>query len=432
MSEKHLTELAWKTLLTKYKIKETKLTKALADFGKCEEKDADARIKALAAVDKEAELLKKEHKANKELETYLVEMLKEVEKSQKAAELLKKAPKEKPPAKDKGAEENKGAKDKEKEEKGKEGKEKESEEGAGKKPKAEEEEDPVVNLKGALTGAMGRVKARKPADPPMGAMICQVGKEFGVLLSPNAGSAQQNILKGLMKGASHKFAKGTCEWSKGDLYTIVLQSPLSGAAAGVKAFLLKHTGVTYKIRVGVPGAMEEDLTESKVGESGNEGKKTSEAPGAKKAPDEVKPQGETPTKPTTNPTLTSYVKAKKEWKAAKAAAEKNIASLKAAILQQCDPEIEGLVKAKIDVWDGILSVVDDSFLIPLIDEAIKETEPERQTQHNQKLAGSVTKLASALQQHPLAAVADANPFGKFYISGPLNLMLNRLGETFVA
>src|SRR5687767_14658811 len=99
MSEKHLTELAWKTLATKHKLKDPKLGKALADLAKGDAANPDAQLKAMAAVDKEVEVLKKEQKANKEVTAYLEEILKETEKSRKAAELTKKAPKPKTPAK---------------------------------------------------------------------------------------------------------------------------------------------------------------------------------------------------------------------------------------------------------------------------------------------------------------------------------------------
>jgi len=448
MSEKHLTELAWKTLIVKHKIKEVKLTKALGDLAKCAETDAAAQIKILDVIHKEADLLKKEHKADKEIETYLVEMLKEVDKNHKAAELRKAAPKAPPKVEPKAAPKatppGKGNAGHEKE-----GKEKEGEEETKKKQEeAGDAVDPKVDIKSALTAAMGKVKARKPGDPAMGAMICQLGKEFGVMLSRNVGSAQANVLKEVIKGNGHKFAKGTCEWSKGDIYTFVLQSPLAGAARGLKSFLQKHTGVSYKIRVGTPGAMEEETAEGETEQPETEHHDTpKQTPqpttgGVKPSAGKTPPQrdqdpGKTGEEegehqPPPNPTLTAYVKARKEWHAAKDAAGKNIAKLKETILQHCDPEIETLIKAKIDVWDGILSIVDDSHFIPLIEEAIKETEPAQHPEHHKKLAGSVVTITSNLEKHQLASVADANPFGKFYIHGPLNLMLGKLKQTFAA
>lgn len=452
MSEKHLTETGWKTLSVKQKVKEPKLDKALAEFGKCDEKDGEGRLKALAVIEKEAEALKKAQKANKEITEYLTEMVKEVEKSRKAAELLLK----------------KGAKEEDK-------KGKEAETG-------EEEGDEVgPDIKSALTGAMRKVKGAKPGDPPMGAMVCQMGKLFGVLLGKKVGAGQSKALKEILKGTGHKFAKGTCTWSeKGDIYTFDLESSLSGAASGLKAFFKEHAGASYKLRVGSAGVMEEDLTEGGAGDAAAAFKKrlegllpkikTAITAGGPKAQDiklkaseagvfakkenyteankcldaaeellgggvsptqpkpEAKPEAK-PTAPTGAPTLSTYVKAKRDWKAAKAAVEKNVAALKAAILQQCDPELEAPVKAKIDAWDGIVAVLDDSVLT-VIEEAIKEPDEERQAARNKTLAASFNKMLAALHQHPLISVADSNPFGKFAIRGPAESMLTNLGAAF--
>ena len=455
MSDKHLTEPAWKPLVAKHKLKDTKVTKALVELAKCDAADADARLKALAVVEKEAEALKKDQKANKDVTDYLGEILKEVIKSRTATEALKKE----------GKKEAAIAKEKEKE------KEKEEEEAEG-----EAEDDGAgADLKGALNSAMRKVKARQAGDPPVEAMVCQLGKLFGVLLGKKVGAGHAKVLKTVLKGTGHKFAKGTCEWGKGDIYTFALESSLSGAAAGLKVFFKEQSGNSYKIRVGAGGVMEEDLTEEKPTEgdpaaafkkrfetvvpkikaavAGGNPKgqemttkaqaaaaaaKIKDYDAANKALDAVdellgvaKPKtAETkPTVPTGAPTLSTYVKAKRDWKAAKTAAEKNIAALKSAILTQCDPELEAPVKARINVWDGILTIMDDS-IIPVIDEAIKEQDEDRQVERNKSLAASVTKMLTALRAHPLAPVADANPFGKFAIRGPLESVLTGLSAAF--
>jgi hypothetical protein len=189
----------------------------------------------------------------------------------------------------------------------------------------------------------------------------------------------------------------------------------------LKKFFQEHTGIGYKLRVGTPGAMEEETHETET-----------EEPKEKPATGGVKPAGEGEPHAAPNPTLSGYVKARKEWNTAKAAVEKNIGVLKKSILDNCDPELEALVKPKINVWDGILGVVDDNLLLPMIEAAIKETEATRHPEHHQKLAASVAGINTALMQHPLAAVADENPFGKFYIRAPLTMMLGRLEASFKA
>lgn len=138
-----------------------------------------------------------------------------------------------------------------------------------------------------------------------------------------------------------------------------------------------------------------------------------------------------PPKPTTAPTLTTYVKAKRDWVAAKAASAKHTAALQAAILKECDPELESAVKAKLDGWEGLVTVMDDSIILK-IDKAIKEPDEERQAGHNLILVEAFTKTLAALRKHPFAPVADSNPFGKFFIRAPLESLLTKLATTFSA
>lgn len=149
---------------------------------------------------------------------------------------------------------------------------------------------------------------------------------------------------------------------------------------------------------------------------------TPKAPPATKKPD-------APEAPKAAPTLTTYVKAKREWTAAKAAATKNTAAFKAAILKACDPELESLVKATIDPWQGFDEVLDDG-IIQKIDQAIKETDAEAQADHNARIAQALAKIRNDLNKHPFANVVDSNPFGKFFIRAPLEMMLTKLEASF--
>src|SRR3954453_9940245 len=91
MSEKHLTELPWKTLALKHKLKDGTLQKALAKLTAVKEDEYDARLKVLKEIDGCCDDLKKENKANKEIFAYLEEIDKEAAKSRIAVELLKKS-----------------------------------------------------------------------------------------------------------------------------------------------------------------------------------------------------------------------------------------------------------------------------------------------------------------------------------------------------
>ena len=154
-------------------------------------------------------------------------------------------------------------------------------------------------------------------------------------------------------------------------------------------------------------------------------------PIAPTAPKPAVPPSPPPTEKSPTPTLTTYVKAKRDWIAAKAASAKSTAAFKAAVLKECDPEIEGVVKSRLDQWEGLVGLMDDS-IIQKIDKAIKESDQEAQAEHTQHLAKAIAKLRDALHKHPFAAVADSNPFGKFSMRAPLELVLTRLGASFSA
>jgi len=226
MSEKHLTELAWKTLATKQKLKDPGLGKALAELAKCDDTDPERALKALAAVEKHAEALKKEFPKNEEVKEHLTELLKESDKRCKTLELLKK---------------------------GAEAEETEDEEGG--------------DLKSMLIGGLKKVKQRKPDDSPVEVLVCKGKAGFATLLATKVGAKHKGQLQELFKGENLKFIKGTCELGEKEVYTFVLESLPTGAAKGLKLFLKEQTGNSYKIQVkDTSGAVESDLAEGLQGD----------------------------------------------------------------------------------------------------------------------------------------------------------------------
>lgn len=481
MSEKHLTELPWKTLASKQKLKDPGLAKALAELAKCDEKDPERKLKALAAVEKQAEALEKEHKKNEEVKDYLTEIFKEADKQRKALELLKK-----------GAGATAG------------------------EAEGEEEKEEGVDLKAKLVTWMKKVKQRKPDDPPVEVMVCKAGAAFGVLLAKKVGSSQKSQLQELFKGETGlKFVKGTCELRPMEVYTFVLETLPSGAGKGLRAFLKEQTQITYKLKACDPsGAMEEELEEvgagtapaapppkpaaeekppeapqpappdlmavftkrfqdlmprikqalaaagpavneikTKAADAGAAAKKrdfeqanrlldateallkgpagtTPPKPPPPPKPVEQKPPA-APPKPAGSPKLSTYMNATRDWKAAKKTAADGVFALKNAIFKECDKELEAAVKAKIDSLNGILTAMDDG-IITKIEDAGREADAERQTERNNELAKFANHLLAALRKHPLASVADVNPFGSFTIRGPLETVLTKIAADFSA
>src|SRR5205085_2779884 len=134
------------------------LGKALVAFGKCEEKDRPGRLKALDEIHKQAEALKKEHKKEAEVASYLDEVIKETVPSRKAIEATK---------------EDEGEKDE----------------------NDEEAEEYKKDLKKKLITALAQVKSRAPGEnppagepePQLGFMAYVAGRACAVLIARKVG-----------------------------------------------------------------------------------------------------------------------------------------------------------------------------------------------------------------------------------------------------
>src|SRR5262249_3762035 len=131
---------------------------------------------------------------------------------------------------------------------------------AGSETEEEDEGEEGLDLKGKLLSALKKVKMRKPADPPVEAMVCKVDGAFGVLMGKKVGQTKKTELLELFKNATaHKFITGTCQWGEGEVYTFVLDSLPTGAAKGLKEFLKEHTKTNYNVQVqDIKGATEKD------------------------------------------------------------------------------------------------------------------------------------------------------------------------------
>src|SRR4051812_40192108 len=115
MSEKHLTELPWKTLVTKQGVKDIGLGKALAAYTKLDPTREPAKVlEALKEINELAVKLKKVNSAKDEVVAHLDEVIKEVKKGTPSLEARIKsvaaqpptAPAAKPNEEDEGEEED--------------------------------------------------------------------------------------------------------------------------------------------------------------------------------------------------------------------------------------------------------------------------------------------------------------------------------------
>jgi hypothetical protein len=496
MAEKHLTELPWKTLVMKTKVKDPGLQKALLAYSKLDpKKDAAQAVDALQEITDQATKIKKANSALGEVTEYLEEVIKEAAKTKKALAPLAKgadAPAEPKPA--------------------------------PASPAAEPEE--AIDLSVRLINSMRAVKSAGGKESI--AFVACVAKPFyGVLMGRNSGDRmgvpQKKELTDLTKAT--RFIEGKCLFEN-EAHTFILETVPPGLAKNLKKALKQYTDVSYKIRVrdlegkvvvdadadvdpeeqaataAAPGAspnapapatapppgptapptpapplgkqMEQKVQfeeakfklrqridelrakaaspefESKKNEAltmasglltkgdlGNAKKLLDElaaklaAPAASPAsrPPSPPPATEAPKAPPPSPKLSAYMNTTKEWRDAKKAAANGVFALKNAIFAACDPELKDPVKARIDELNSILALMDDA-IIAKIQDASSEADEERQVEKNKMLAQFAEKQMAALRSHPLAPVADNNPFGTFTICSPVQAVLTKISTSF--
>src|SRR6266481_2099296 len=228
MSEKHLTELPWKTLVTKQGVKDIGLGKALAAYSNLDAiKEPAKTLEALKEIAELAVKLKKANPAKEDVADHLDEMVKEVKKTTPVLEARVKSA---------AATAAKAA--------------------AAAKP-AEEDDDEELeaaefkkDLKRQMVSALAQVKARAPGDPEqqkepkpqLQFMAYLAGKTSAVIVARRVGSATKKLLPDIAGGASGgKFIQGECIFEKNS-HTFVLDTVPGGVAKKLAAALVAETG----------------------------------------------------------------------------------------------------------------------------------------------------------------------------------------------
>jgi hypothetical protein len=255
MSEKHLTELPWKTIVLKQGVKDLGLGKALAAYG-CLDliKEPAKALESLQQISELAVKLKKANAKNADLVAYLDEMVKELKKTTPAMEARAKAAgadttrtgSAKTPIDPKARLEEEGDEDEDEE-----------------KVAASFKKD----LKQQMVSALAQVKARAPGDPgqqkepkpQLQFMACLTGNNCSVIVARKVGAATKKLLlelAGVTGGA--KFVQGECLFEK-NTHTFVLDQVPAGLAKKLATSLHAETGQKYKVRVrNTDGSMELD------------------------------------------------------------------------------------------------------------------------------------------------------------------------------
>lgn len=478
MSEKHLTEPPWKLLVAKHGIKDLGLLKALTAYAKVDAtKEPSKELEALKEISELALKLKKPCAAKEDVADYLDEMVKEVKKVTPVLEAkIKSASAALDKVTDKPAAKDDAEADLEAEEEA-----------------AEFKKDLKNQMVGALAQvklrAPGDPAQEKEPKPQLKFMAYLAGKSSAVIVGRKVGSATKKLLPdiaGVTSGG--KFVTGECRFEK-NAHTFVLDLVPSGLAKKLATALVAETGQKYKVRVrstdgsmvldsdtdldpdaplapaapapppptkAAPDASAEEMTKftarfkalqpdllkaiaTKTPKGDEVKQRAAEAGGLATKKDFVKANQvldvvETLMKlalaaPGQAPRLSTYMNATRDWKAAKKTAGDGVFALKNAIFKECDQELEKAVKAKIDELNGIITVMDDG-IIAKIEDAGREADPERQVERNQELAKYANNVLAALRNHPLARVADSNPFGTFTIRVPVETALTKIITDF--
>lgn len=254
MSEKHLTELPWKTLATKQGIKDLGLGKALACYMTLDAaKEPAQTLETLKQISELSVKLKKANATKAEVVAHLDEILKEVKKTTPALEAKVKAlpavqaevptAPPKPPA---------------------------GGPAVGKAPPApaakavvqEDDEEKEAaefkkDLKQKMVSALAQVKTRAPGDPAqqkepkpqLQFMAYVAGKICATIVTRKVGAATRKLLPEIVGGAlGGQFVSGECIFEK-NAHTFVLEKVPGGLAAKLAKALQAETGQKYKVRV---------------------------------------------------------------------------------------------------------------------------------------------------------------------------------------
>jgi hypothetical protein len=333
------------------------------------------------------------------------------------------------------------------------------------------------------------LEQQQDPKPQLQFMAYLAGTGCAVVVARRVGSSTKPLLEEIGGGASGgKFVQGECVFEKNS-HTFVLQEVPSGLARKLAAALHTETGQKYKVRVrntdgsltldadtdldadktqapphDAPVAGAEEMAKfterfkalqpdmlkaiaTKTSHGDTIKQRASEAgalankgnlPQAHQVLDSLEtllknppaaPPGKDPGAAPRELKLSAYMGATRDWKEAKKAAANGVFALKNAIFAACDPEMKEPVKARIDSLNSVFGPMDDA-IIAMIQAAGSEADAERQAERNREVVKFANTVLDALRKHPLAPVADVNPFGTFTICSPVETVLNKFTTVF--
>jgi len=243
MADKNLSESNWKSFAKNRNLKDAALLKALAELAKAEKAGGANWGLALTDVEKQVEALRKEHKADKEIQAQLKLMDAAIASEARAAERAQRA-------------------------------EQEAE-------AAEDEEGPA-----ALTSKLIPLLRNVRKGQPCMTLVAIGGKEAAVMLARRRPTASaRNALKAYLDASgTPRFVEGECIYEE-NAVTFVLKTEVAGLAKKLKAALLKQTELRVKVRVRgeQPNDIDDDGDPAEPGDLADESGEGDEPPAANEA-----------------------------------------------------------------------------------------------------------------------------------------------------
>ncbi len=430
MSEKHLTEKPWKELAAKQGIKDLGLQKSFAAYANVDAAKEPAKaVEALKEISELAIKVKKTSAAKEDVVDYLDEVLKEVKKILPGFEAKAKAgaaaeAKQATEAKAEAAEEQ----------------EEESEEVQAEKFKKDLKQQMISALAQVKMRAPGEPEQEKEPKPQLQFMGYLTAKVSSVIVAKKVGAATKKLLVEIAGGASGgKYVTGECIFEK-SAHTFVCDAVPGGLAKKLSAALQAETTAKYKVRArSTDGSMVLDSDTDVDPDAAPAVAAAPKPPAAPPAPESAKPATPKPPVAAPQPTghtettlreikLSTYLSGRKNLRAAREQAEKELKRLQEAILAKAaDEPFYKEVEAKSQKLMDYLAPIDDAVANKL-DDAGRCTDKEEQASKNQEVRKLIQKQLTSLNSHPLAVFVEKNPFGKFIIKQPLEVTLTALDK----
>lgn len=426
MSEKHLAEKPWKEFAAKQGIKDLGLQKSFAAYANVDAaKEPVKAVEALKEISELAIKVKKTSAAKADAVEYLDEVLKEVKKILPGLEAKAKAG----AAAEAAAAAEAETTTEEEEEEGEEA----------------EAEKFKKDLKQQMVSALAQVKMRAPGDPEqekepkpqLQFMAYLTSKVSSVIVAKKVGPTTKKLLVEIAKGASGgKFATGECIFEK-NAHTFVCDPVPGGLAKKLSVALQAETTAKYKVRArSADGSTVLDSDTDVDPDVASAAAAVTTPPTASERaktaapkPPAASPQPTGHTETTIKEIkLSTYLSGRKNLRAAREQAEKELKRLQQAILAKAaDEPFYKEIEAKSQKLMDYLAPIDDAVANKL-DDAGRCTDPEEQATKNQEVRKLIQKQLSSLHSHPLAGFVEKNPFGKFIVKQPLEVTLSALDK----